>query len=394
MDPLGLYLHVPFCRAKCAYCDFSSYPHLEHLHERYVAALCQELTLAAEECRPLDVDSIYIGGGTPSTLPPALLCQVLAKCRQAFAVSADAEISLEANPGTLQPDALTALLRAGVNRLSLGAQSFNDHELRLLGRIHGAEQTREAVRLARRAGLRNLNLDLIYGLPNQNLAEWGASLEQAVQLAPEHLSAYALSVEEGTPLAGRIARGELPAPDPDLVADMYEQAEQCLERAGYEHYEISNWALRAATGCASPFRCRHNGKYWHVEPYLGFGAGAHSHWHGERWSNVLHPLEYVTRIEQRMSAVAERTPIPSADSMAESMMLGLRLMEGVDLQAFARRYGCDLLRVYAAPIAELEALGLLEHDDCSVRLTPRGHLLGNQVFGRFWPPPAPQRTGP
>ena len=394
MDPLGLYLHVPFCRAKCAYCDFNSYPHLEHLHERYVAALCQELTLAGEGCGRLDVDTIYVGGGTPSTLPPALLCQVLDQCRQAFAVSADAEISLEANPGTLQPDALTALLRAGVNRLSLGAQSFNDQELRLLGRIHGAEQTREAVRLARRAGVRNLNLDLIYGLPNQNLAEWGASLEQALQLAPEHLSAYALSVEEGTPLAGRIARGELPAPDPDLVADMYDQAEQCLARAGYEHYEISNWTLRAATGCASPFRCRHNFKYWHVEPYLGCGAGAHSHWQGERWSNVLHPLEYVTRIEQRQSAVAERTPISSADSMAESMMLGLRLMEGVDRQAFARRYGCDLLRVYAAPIAELESLGLLEHDERSVRLTPRGRLLGNQVFGRFWPPPTPQRTGP
>ena len=384
-DSLGLYLHIPFCQAKCAYCDFNSYAGMESLHARYVQAVCEEVSNRARALASSTVDSIYMGGGTPTILPPSLLQEILRACTRCFSVQSNAEISIEANPGTLDPQSLLALRRAGVHRLSLGVQSLSDKELRLLGRIHNASEALQAFRWARAAGLKNINLDLIYGLPRQSLADWKSTLERALQLAPEHLSLYALSVEASTPLAAEIAACNLPAPDSDLAADMYTWSVTRLEQAGYEHYELSNWALRR--GISSETRCRHNLKYWQVRPYLGLGAGAHSHLDNQRSSNVSHPLEYAHRIESGLAPTAERTALSPTESMAETMILGLRLMDGVSFSDFRQRHNRELEQEYAKELKELNKQGLLTIDAVGVRLTAKAWLLANQVFVCFWPRP-------
>jgi oxygen-independent coproporphyrinogen-3 oxidase len=288
---------------------------------------------------------------------------------------------------------------AGVNRLSLGVQSFHDDELRLLGRIHTVAEAMTSFRAARRAGFHNVSLDLIFGLPRQSPDRWHATLTQALALEPEHLSLYSLTVEDGTPLADSIARGDLPPPDDDLAADMYELAEEMLEAAGYLHYEISNWAKAGASGSQGathslPSVCRHNLAYWRNEAYLGLGAGAHSSWREHRWYNLPWPQDYVARMaeggvgeapwESPVAIQVEAINGPLA--MGETMMLGLRLLkEGVPLARFATRFGRSLLDVYADELTSLQAEGLVERLSDRVRLTRRGWLLGNQVFGRFLP---------
>jgi len=439
MDAISLYIHIPFCRAKCAYCDFNSYPGLQHLFERYVRALQREVRWAKSaqryrQGRFLKVNTIYLGGGTPTVLPLAFLGEILDACREHFMIAEEAEITVEANPGTLDSGYLVGLLEMGVNRLSLGAQSFHDDELRLLGRIHTAAQAVETYRLARQrcpepvegrcpdgstssplrlvegVGFGDVNLDLIYGLPRQTLSGWQATLRQAIHLRPDHLSLYCLSVEEDTPLGQRIARGELPVPDPDLAAEMYTLAEETLGRAGYVHYEISNWAQPG-------HECHHNLTYWRNQPYLGLGAGAHSYFGQKRWHNVRSPAEYITRLEAgrqtapagfvirpptaeyvtRLKADLQRPFPPSVKEveeidkileMAETMILGLRLVrEGVRLADFKERFGRELMDVYGREIEEMGQVGLLEVDGERVWLTARGRLLGNEVFQRFLPEP-------
>jgi len=376
MDAIGLYIHVPFCRARCSYCDFNSYAGLEDLFDDYTAALVQEM----QQAGPARVRTIYIGGGTPTVLPLLHLAQILDASRRAFAVDRDAEVSLEANPGAVDAAALAALRALGINRLSLGVQSLDDAGLRLLGRIHTAAEAIQACQAARQAGFANLNLDLIYGLPGQTSAAWQATLERALALQPDHLSLYALGVEEGTPLAAAIAQGDLPAPDPDLAAEMYEWAEDRLSVAGYLHYEISNWAR--GPGC----RCRHNVTYWRNEPYLGVGAGAHSWLGGRRWANVAHPAEYRARLLGGGCPVAAEEEIDPALEVGETMMMGLRLLdEGVPFERFRERFGEDLRQRFAEELEELEELGLIILDGERVKLSRRGHLLGNQVFLRFLP---------
>lgn len=374
MEELGLYIHIPFCQSRCRYCDFNTYAGLEGLFEAYVRALIREITLAG----PAPARTVYLGGGTPTVLPLSHLAQILDAVRAAFALSEDAEVTIEANPGTVDAGTLAALRERGVNRLSLGVQSFADDELRLLGRIHTAEQAAAALAAARQAGFENVSLDLIYGLPDQTAAHWRFSLERALALEPEHLSLYALSVEAGTPLARDIARGHLPAPDPDLAAEMYETAAETTAAAGYLHYEISNWARGAER------RCHHNLIYWRNEPYLGLGAGAHS-WQGRRrWANASAPEEYATRLTVGRTAVAEEETISPELEMGETMMMGLRLVEeGVPFRRFQRRFGLDPGHRFEPEIAELVDLGLLEVDGERLRLSPRGRLLGNQVFARF-----------
>jgi len=376
MEGLGLYVHIPFCQSRCRYCDFNTYAGLEGLFETYVRALLREIGLAG----PAPVSTVYIGGGTPTVLPLFSLIQILDAVRGGFALAAEAEVTIEANPGTVEAGALATLRERGVNRLSLGVQSFADDELRLLGRIHSAEQAAAALIVARQAGFDNVSLDLIFGLPGQTLAGWRYSLERALALEPEHLSLYALSVEAGTPLARDINRGHLPPPDPDTAAEMYEMAAEVNAAAGYLHYEISNWARGPGR------QCRHNLIYWRNEPYLGLGAGAHS-WQGRRrWANAAAPEEYTTRLAEGDSALAEEETISPELEMGETMMMGLRLVEeGVPVGRFRRRFGLDPRDHYRVEIAELVDLGLLDVDDERLRLSPRGHLLGNQVFARFLP---------
>ena len=390
---LALYVHIPFCQAKCPYCDFNSYAGIEGLMVPYVDALIAEMALWREPTRDARVTTVFFGGGTPSFLPLVETERILVALRRSFRLTPDAEITVEANPGSADSARLDGLRRLGFNRLSLGVQSFQDDELSLLGRIHSAAEAHEAYAAARRAGFENVNLDLIYGLPGQALTTWQRALAEAIALRPEHLSLYALTLEEGTPLAADVARGRLTAPDPDLAADMYLWAGEALAAAGYEHYEISNWALPG-------YRCRHNLVYWRNQPYLGLGAGAHSCLGGYRFAAVRDPQEYIRSVAAAGAAPSDdglagflaRLPhlddvvqVTDSRAMAETAILGLRLVEGLSLAAFRRRFGVGLPSVYGPAVAELTALGLLERANGRLRLTAKGRLLGNEAFVRFLP---------
>ena len=402
--PLVLYIHIPFCAARCAYCDFNTYAGLKAFYEPYTTALMAEIRRAGEARGRPPVRTLFIGGGTPTVLPVDLLARVLAACREAFDVDPRAEITSEANPGTVDQTRFTALREMGVNRLSLGVQSFDDDELRWLGRIHTAAKAEEAFAAARAAGFENVNLDLIFGLPGQDRATWAATLARAVALGPEHLSLYSLTVEHGTPLARQVRRGLVAMPDDDLAADLYLAACDYLSAHGYIQYEISNWAragmqdakCRMQNGITdddsafiihhSVFVCRHNLVYWRREPYLGFGAGAHSFEKERRWWNVRGVSAYIRRVEAGKSPEAGHETIDRRLAMGETMMLGLRLVvEGVPEARFRARFGVGMEEVFGAEIGRLVERGLLERLPERVRLTPRGRLLGNRVFAEFLP---------
>lgn len=376
----AVYVHVPFCRAKCAYCDFNSYAGKDGLHEAYAGALCQEAERFWRD-RPTaaeGITSVYIGGGTPTVLSADRLGRILSASAPAQLRAAECEVTVEANPGTVDAESLRTLRRLGFNRLSLGVQSLDDHTLKLLGRVHDAAEARRALILARAAGFENVNLDFIYGLPRQSLASWRRTLREALRLDPEHLSLYALSVEPGTPLHDWVERGEIELPGEDQVADMYSLAEESLRDSGYEHYEISNWARPGR-------ECRHNLVYWANEPYVGFGVGAHSYVDGRRRGNVADPAEYIRRVTEGLEVVESDEAIGPDLEMAETLFLGLRRGAGVSHSEFRRRFGCELAGRYGPTIAELVRAGLLSADAAGIRLTPRGRLLGNEVFVRFLP---------
>ncbi len=410
---IGLYLHIPFCRRKCAYCDFNSYAGLEEQLPAYCSALIREMELWADQ--GLVASTLYVGGGTPSLLSGDHVDLLLEAAGRHLALAPGAEVSIEANPGTVDRAWLGGARRLGVSRVSLGVQSFHDSELRMLGRIHDADAARESFSLARQVGCDNINLDLIYGLPGQEVLSWRTSLEEALRLCPEHLSLYCLTVEEGTPMARWLESGERPHPDPDVAADMYLLAEELLEHAGYVHYEISNWALPGR-------ECQHNLIYWRNQPYLGLGAGAHSSlrlalrlpkeqracrspqsgqggvWGGYRFHNVETPQDYVRRgAELRpvsgdlLQVIGSRSAVAGAEligrelEIAETMVLGLRVTSGVSLEGFRRRFGVGLVVAYGPQVKELTELGLVEVQDGHLRLTSRGRLLGNEAFWRFLP---------
>lgn len=386
-ETIALYFHIPFCTAKCGYCDFNSYAGHEHMIPSYASTLVKDAGLWREAVRGRSVETVFFGGGTPSLNPSDEMAAILDGTRAIFTIAPDAEIALEANPGSLGEDYLRALRDIGFNRLSIGVQSFDDEELVALDRIHTAEQARGAFDAARSAGFENVNLDLIYGLPEQPLAAWQRNLEQAIALAPEHLSLYALTIEDGTPLARDVARGRVTAPDPDMQAEHYEWTQDRLARAGYEHYEISNWARRGR-------QCRHNMVYWGNQEYLGLGAGAHSFLNGVRFSTALLPNRYTELVDESAAAgdgtmrhvVAAETVTPEL-AMADTMILGLRLIDGIDTRAFERRHGRDVREVYGGVIDEFVGHGLLEAAGSHLRLTRRGRLLSNELFQRLLPEP-------
>jgi oxygen-independent coproporphyrinogen III oxidase len=388
----GAYIHIPFCRVRCSYCDFNTYAGLGDLLDNYVGALCTEIGQPAPSPQPFAsqvegggagttpaelASTIYLGGGTPSLLSADHLASVFAACRRRFTLAGDAEITIEANPGTVSEDSLLAMRRLGVNRLSLGVQSFDDAMLRVLDRLHSAAEARQAVAAARRAGFDNLSLDFMYGLPGQSLEHWQQTLLQALDLHPEHLSLYALTLESRVPMARRVAAGALTLPGDDAAADMYSLAEDLLETAGYRHYEISNWSSSQTT------ESHHNSIYWRRLPYHGFGAGAHSFDGLHRTSNLLQPRRYIAAMTSRRQPTAHSETLTPSMAMAETMFLGLRLLyEGVTAAGFAAQHGRPLT-VYAEQIAELADQGLVQYDGQRLLLTRRGRLLSNQVFVRF-----------
>jgi oxygen-independent coproporphyrinogen-3 oxidase len=388
---VALYLHLPFCDHRCAYCDFNAYAGLEQLIPSYCAALGREATLWRAPLAERTIHTVFLGGGTPSLTPLPLLETLFATLRETFAIAPDAEITLEANPGTVDEPYLRGLRKLGVNRLSLGVQSFDDGELRLLDRIHDAATAENAFLAARRAGFDNVNLDLMFGLQAQGIDGWRHNLGRALALRPEHLSLYALTVEDGTKLARQVQRGLMPAPDPDLQADMYALATETLAAAGYGQYEISNWSLPGRA-------CRHNLVYWRNEPYAALGAGAHGHLCGRRFAVVRVPAAYIERVRSAeplppdpaslaasLPQVAEATPDDALTDASDTLILGLRLNEGVDLAAFAARYGHDIDAFAGPAIAELSAWGLLERGDGRLRLTDRGRFVASEVFVRLLP---------
>jgi len=381
---IGLYIHVPFCVAKCTYCDFASVTGRGDLFAGYGRAVTTELRwrpgLREDETpEELMAETIYIGGGTPSVLPLSILREIITTIRTVYSPPAGAEITVEVNPGTVDRSYLASLREMGVNRLSVGVQSFDDGELRMLGRVHDRRQALETLSDAHVAEFESINLDLIFGLPGQMLMTWEESLHQALTCRPTHISLYALTIERGTPLAAQIARCELPAPDEDLAAEMYLRAGDILAQAGYEQYEISNWALPG-------HKSQHNINTWLNGPYLGFGPAAHSHIGLRRWWNIEDPETYIGRVEAGELPVAGSETLDIATDMAETMILGLRLVQGgVSIERFRRRYGQVPAEVYGLVLDELVELGLLVVKPERILLSPRGRLLGNQVFARFLP---------
>ncbi len=394
MQDVSLYFHIPFCKRRCAYCDFNTYAGMERWIQPYIEALCREIDLVAGSAAGrVGVHTVFFGGGTPSLLPLAGLERILGRARERFEFTRDAEISLEANPGTLSPEYLRGLRGLGVNRLSLGMQSAHPQELKLLTRLHDHQDVIRSVAWAREAGFDNLSLDLMFGLPGQALERWENTLELALGLKPDHISLYALTVEEGTPLFKWSARGLVDLPDSDGAAEMYELAMDRLGEAGFIQYEISNWArLAPGVGLRS---CRHNLQYWRGLPYLGFGAGAHGYAAGWRTADVNPIREYIRRVREgesmpfpRSPANAEARELGAADEVGEFMMMGLRLTdEGISSRTFAERFGARLEDAFARPIERFTRAGLLEWagepGDRRLRLTRRGRLLGNQVFAEF-----------
>jgi len=373
---IALYIHVPFCRHKCHYCSFISYDYREADIPLYLSALKKELIRrAGGEC----IRSIFFGGGTPSLLSVNYIGELISTISSLFTVNETAEITIEANPGTINKAYLTAVRELGVNRLSLGVQSLNDCELALLGRIHTSSEARDAVQYARSSGFDNLSIDLIYGLPGQTLSDWQHTLDEAITMRPEHLSLYSLTLEEETPMWRAVKEGSLPELDPDVSADHYELAEDLLAAQGYSHYEISNWAMAG-------HECRHNLTYWRNLPYLGVGVAAHSWLDSHRLANTRSLDKYLSDFTGKSSPVPELDEeIDPELELAETVILGLRLCEGIDFSDIHRRFGIDILAHYRQQVEEMVDAGLLEQADGRIKLTCRGRLLGNEVFWRFLP---------
>ncbi len=413
---LSFYLHIPFCRTRCTYCDFNTYTNLGHLQGRYSIALAQEVerslaAVAAGVYHPLKplptlaelgqtpktgpVKTIFFGGGTPSLLPPAFLGKTLEAIARRADLGPGVEITIEANPGTLSLEKLRGLRQIGVNRLSFGVQTFDDPLLKSLGRTHTGAEAVEALEMARRTGFDNVNLDFIYGLPGQNLPTWQATLDRALSIRPAHLSLYGLTVEEGTMLHRQVESGKLTPTDSDTAADMYELAQDLLEKAGYIQYEISNWALRSpgdVPGTSPRLACQHNLVYWRNEPYLGCGPGAHSSFAGWRYPVMKDPDEYIRRLHANAPVVVadEAEQISREVDLADTVILALRLNEGLELARVEREFGQPLEKLFPGTLEMLSENELVEpfkgpQGEDRVRLTRHGRLVSNEVFLRFLP---------
>jgi putative oxygen-independent coproporphyrinogen III oxidase len=398
MQPFSVYVHIPFCTAKCTYCDFNSYAGHDSLMSPYAEAVGREARLWAPHVAGRPVETVFFGGGTPSLLPLAEMRAIVEALRANFRIVRGAEFSLEANPGTVDAAHLAGLRDLGFNRISFGVQSFHDDELRTLERIHDAEEVEAAYRWAREAGFDNVNLDLIYGLQGQTMEGWQANLERALAMSPDHLSLYALTLEEGTPMTRDVERGRQRGPDLDLQADMFEWSLDRMRQAGFQHYEISNWSRPG-------FECRHNLVYWRNGDWLGLGAGAHSHLFGERFADAASPRRYIELVQEGaakeiaegenasragavdgMRQVVMREPADMAREMAETVFLALRLREGLDMASFAARFDSDIMRVFGDAIDETIGLGLTEIVGGRLRVRDEAVLLGDEAFVRFLEP--------
>ena len=373
-DPgFGVYVHIPFCLHRCHYCDFNTYEGQDSLHDAYVQALVRDIERVAARHGGSDATSVVFGGGTPTLLDAAALGRVLAAIRDAVGVARDAEVTIEANPETVDEAKFEALLRHGFNRFSIGVQSLVPSVLQGLGRRHSAERAVEAMAAARRAGVEDLNADLIFGSPWERPEDWVRSLAGVIEAEPDHVSTYALTIEEGTPLATLVRTRRIPDVNPDVQADRYAVATQMLRAAGYNRYEVSNWSK---PGRAS----RHNVLYWSAGDYLGVGAGAHGHRAGVRWWSVKLPRAFVDAVDAGGSTEAGSERLDREVRAEEALMLGLRLRSGIEMQGFNSRFGDDFLVRRGQVIAEMRARGLVEVSGTWLSVPDRVTLLLNQVI--------------
>ena len=374
MKEISIYIHIPLCVKKCAYCDFASFAGRMAQREAYIDAVCREMRAQAAFFGRRRVKTVFFGGGTPTLLTGAQVQAIMDTLRACFDLLPDAEITMEGNPGTLTQENLAAYRAAGVNRLSLGVQSMEDDLLFAIGRIHTAAQAREAVRMAREAGFENLNLDLMYGLPGQTNAQWEHTLREAVALSPEHLSCYSLILEEGTPLQIQAQAGTCaPLPDEDAICEMDDITQRLLGRAGYAQYEVSNYAKPG-------WACRHNIVYWECLPYLGLGLGAHSDMDGRRFYNPDDWEGYMQLAGEHGAEREQEGENSREDRMFERMMMGLRMTQGVDTVRFSRDFGAEPEAVWPTQIKRFFAQGLMEREGGRLRLSPRGMQVMNSVL--------------
>ena len=383
---LSIYIHIPFCTVRCGYCAFNTYTDLEHLIPAYVDALCRELAFVAIEVRDQPVNTIYFGGGTPSLLSPRHFEQILSQVSRHFCVDHDAELSFEANPDDLSEAYLRDLHGLGLNRLSIGMQSANAAILQMFDRRHDLESVDHAVSYARRAAFDNINLDVIFGSPGETLYHWKETVQALLRLSPDHISMYGLELKGGTQLRKQVDAGELPRPDDDEFADMYEFASGTLATAGYDQYEISNWRRPGK-------ECRHNLQYWRNLEYIGVGAGAHGFYGGCRYSTIASPARYVAALNNGASGGRLSTPTPAvaksvdvsvANDMYETIMMGLRLtQEGINREDFRQRFGRDFVDAFRDATQKLTAAGLLIASEKNVVLSESGRLLSNLVIREF-----------
>lgn len=371
MKTLGLYIHIPFCKSKCGYCDFNSYAGKEGLIEPYFDALNREIELMSKKYNGA-IDTIYFGGGTPTAVDTKHICKTINTVKNNFKQCSNVEITSECNPGTIDFYGLCKLYDGGINRLSIGLQSADNGCLKALGRIHTLEDFDRCFINARRAGFNNISLDLMYGLPEQTMANWTETLKSAVCFNPEHISAYALKIEEGTPFSN----AKLNLPDDDLVADMYQHAVQYLGNKEYGRYEISNFAKKG-------FESRHNLKYWKCDDFIGFGAGAFSCAEGVRFSNVLDIEEYIECIKKKKSVEVYNEKLSDFDQMSEFVFLGLRLENGISEKEFHNRFKLNIDEVFGRQIGKYTKTEFLIREKDRIRFSDKGFFVSNIILADF-----------
>ena len=369
--PLELYVHIPFCVRKCQYCDFLSGPSDEETKDRYIEALLKEIR-AAEHTEDYEIVSVFIGGGTPSALKAEAIASIMRTLQEQFFFCEDAEVTIEANPGTVDLEKLTIYRNVGINRLSLGLQSTDAEELKLLGRIHSYEEFLKSYEWAREAGFSNINIDLMFAIPGQTGEAWRQHLYQVAELNPEHISAYSLIIEEGTPFAEQ----NLDLPDEDTEYQMYEDTAEILERYGYRQYEISNYAKQG-------YMCRHNAGYWQRREYLGFGLGASSLYRGMRFSNTRRMQEYLKESRNPDQIRKDVTVLSRNEWIEEFMFLGLRMTEGISEKKFEENFDVRLMDVYGDILQKYEETGFMEHIETKWRLTRKGIHVSNHILADF-----------
>jgi len=374
---LGLYLHFPYCISKCPYCDFNSYQLKEDNQiSSYISALYQEITAYSQKLKKSNIKTIYLGGGTPTILSGVKIYNILEFCKDKFTIDKNAEITIEANPGTLDGEKINLLIESGVNRLSLGAQSFNNLFLKKLGRIHNTQEIIDSYYLAREAGFNNISIDIMFALPDQITEDIQDTLKKALSLKPDHFSLYNLTIKPGTEYYKEYKRGKLKLPDEDEEFDMYNWAINYLEENGFEHYEIANFALPHK-------RSKHNLIYWQNRPYLGIGAGAYSFIRGYRYMNYENPSRYIKEVMSGKLPVDNGEKLSLRKRMTETIILGLRTKDGISYKKFKKRFKVNINDIFHKQIKKLVNLGLLQRDDDRIKLTRKGIFLANTVFREF-----------